>query len=451
MQSKRRLILLEFNELCPSLIDKFIGEGVLPNFKKLKEASETFVTHTDEEFLEPWIQWVTLHTGVPVSEHHIMDLDEANKLNHKPFWDDVADANVLLVSPMNVKFSRADRSIFIPDPWAASQTPSPEVKPFCKFIRSAITGHARTDKFNASDAWGAVRFLGSHGVSFDSIKGAISQLWQERVGSLDVKWRRATILDRLLWDVFAHFWKSQRNPRVGIFFSNATAHYQHKYWAHHDPSIFKLKPSQTELDTYGQAIRFGYQAHDRLIGKALALADSNTTLALCTALSQQPMRDYEDRGGKAMFIPKDYGALLPALGVTARFRVEALMAEESWLHFESEADQQAALAAMLAAKTNDGRQLLKARSRQGASCIVGCDVLSAEVNPQTRVVGVDGQSALFADLFLSMPTVTTGKHHPDGVFWIAEPNRRQATTAHVEPRLPLTQVRGRLEQALAVS
>ena len=180
MQSKRRLILLEFNELCPSLINKFIGEGVLPNFKKLKEASETFVTHTDEEFLEPWIQWVTLHTGVPVSEHHIMDLDEANKLNHKPFWDDVADANVLLVSPMNVKFSRADRSIFIPDPWAASQTPSPEVKPFCKFIRSAITGHARTDKFNASDAWGAVRFLGSHGVSFDSIKGAISQLWPQK-------------------------------------------------------------------------------------------------------------------------------------------------------------------------------------------------------------------------------------------------------------------------------
>lgn len=447
--SERRLILLEFNELCPGLIDKFISEGALPNFKRLREMSDTFVTHTTEEVLEPWIQWVTVHTGVPVSEHRIMDLDEADKLNHKPFWDDLQDANVLLVSPMNVKFSRADRSIFIPDPWAASQSPSPEVKPFCKFIRSAITGHARTDRFNASDAWGAIRFLAGHGVTWDSIRGAVTQLAQERSSNRDVKWRRATILDRLLWDVFAHFWKGPRRPRVGVFFSNATAHYQHKYWAHHDPSIFALKPSQAELDTYGAAIRFGYQAHDRLIGKALALADGNTTVALCTALSQQPMRDYEARGGKAMFIPKDYGALLPALGVTARFRAEALMAEESWLHFDSKEEQQTALAILLAAKTSDGRQLLKVRSTEDNSCIVGCDVFAAEVTPQTQIVTSSGARVSFAAHFLPMPTVTSAKHHPDGVFWIARPNRR-AAVAGAEPRLPLTQVRVKLEQALAL-
>ena len=108
----QRLILLEFNELCPHLVDRFIGEGALPNFKRLRDASETFITHTNEEVLEPWIQWVTVHTGVPLSEHGIKDLDEAEKVAHNTFWDGLAEENVLLMSPMNVKFRR--QSIVVP-------------------------------------------------------------------------------------------------------------------------------------------------------------------------------------------------------------------------------------------------------------------------------------------------------------------------------------------------
>ncbi len=126
----QRLILLEFNELCPNLVEQFIGEGLLPNFKRLRDASETFITHTSEEVLEPWIQWVTVHTGVPLSEHGIKDLDEAEKVKHNTFWDELDKENVLLMSPMNVKFRRRDQSLFMPDPWAASQMPSARSIPF---------------------------------------------------------------------------------------------------------------------------------------------------------------------------------------------------------------------------------------------------------------------------------------------------------------------------------
>lgn len=450
--SPQRLILLEFNELCPSLIEKFIAEGILPNFARLKARSETYVTHTTEEHLEPWIQWVTLHTGVPVSVHGIMDLDEANKLRHQPFWDQLRDDPVLLVSPMNVKFAGDDRSIFLPDPWAASQAQatSKEVLPFYRFIRSAVNSHARTDKLDASSAMGAAKFLLSHGMSFDSMLGAIRQLWQEKFGAQDVKWRRATILDRLLWDVFAHFWKSPRQPRVGVFFSNATAHYQHKYWAHHDPALFSLKPSASELATYGDAIRFGYRAHDALIGKAISLAGSESSIALCTALSQQPMRDYEGRGGKAMFVPKDYQAMLPAFGVTEPFRDEALMAEESWLHFESPTACQQAIATLSAIRTDQGLPVFKFRNAASNSCIVGCAVFTSEVAPGATVVLGDGRRVPFAEHFIAIPTVTTGKHHPDGVFWLARARDQRQEAASLSTRLPLTQVRSKLEQALAL-
>ncbi|HXC08786.1 MAG TPA: hypothetical protein VNV61_07645 [Steroidobacteraceae bacterium] len=449
-QHHQRLILLEFNELCPHLVDRFIDEGALPNFKRLRDASETFITHTNEEVLEPWIQWVTVHTGVPLSEHGIKDLDEAEKVTHNTFWDGLAEENVLLMSPMNVKFRRRNQWLFMPDPWAASQVPSAELEPFYNFVRAAVNSHARTDRLDLKVAARAMRFLLAHGLTLNTLAAAFSQLFVEKLGRRDAKWRRATILDRLLWDVFAHFWRGPRQPRVGIFFSNATAHYQHKYWSHHDPSIFSLKPNADEIGTYGNVIRFGYQAHDRLIGKAMALAGSDTAIALCTALSQQPMLDYEVRGGKQMFLVRDFAALQAALGVRATARAEALMAEESWLHFATEAEGADGYRKISSAKTGDGRALFKLRGFDGKSFIIGCGVFATEVDARTTIVNEAGASVPFHEHFLQMETVTTAKHHPDGILWImsGHPSHGAPKTGFAET-LPLTHVRGKLEQALA--
>jgi hypothetical protein len=446
----QRLILLEFNELCPPLVDRFIDEGALPNFKRLRDASETFITHTNEEILEPWIQWVTVHTGVPSSQHGIKDLDEAEKVAHATFWDGLTEENVLLMSPMNVKFLRRNQSLFMPDPWAASQTASAELEPFSNFVRAAVNSHARTDRLDLKIASRAVRFLLTHGLTIKTLAAACRQLLAEKLSGRDVKWRRATILDRMLWEVFAYFWRGPRQPRVGIFFSNATAHYQHKYWSHHDPSLFALKPDTAELETYRDAIRFGYQAHDRLIGKAMALAGKGTAIALCTALSQQPMLDYEIRGGKQMFLVKDFGALQKALGIKVPARAEALMAEESWLHFATAEDGADGYGKISAAKTGDGRALFKSRGFDGKSFVVGCAVFASEVDAHSTIISAAGASLPFREYFLQMETVTTAKHHPDGIFWImsGDPSRHAPKTSLVET-LPLTHVRGKLEQALA--
>jgi hypothetical protein len=449
-QLNQRLILLEFNELCPELVDRFIDEGALPNFRHLRDASETFITHTNDEILEPWIQWVTVHTGVPFSEHGIKDLDEAEKVTHATFWDALADENVLLMSPMNVKFRRRNQWLFMPDPWAASQTPSAELEPFYNFVRAAVNSHARTDRFDLKIAGRAVRFLLGHGLTMTTLAAAFRQVLAEKVSHRDVKWRRATILDRMLWDVFAHFWQGPRQPRVGIFFSNATAHYQHKYWSHFDPSLFTLKPNTAELETYRDAIRFGYQAHDRLIGKAMAVAGSGTAIALCTALSQQPMLDYEIRGGKHMFLVKDFAALQRALGISVPARAEALMAEESWLHFSTGEDGAEGYRQISAAKTGDGRALFKVRGFDGQSFVMGCAVFASEVDAHTMVINAAGASMPFHQYFLQMETVTTAKHHPDGLFWLKSGRQsRPATKSGDVAPLPLTEVRSKLEQALA--
>src|SRR5262245_53443715 len=99
------VILLEFNELTPSLIDRFIGEGELPNFSRFRNESQTFITEAEERapFLEPWIQWVTVHSGLNYRRHGVFHLDEGHKLTADRVWDVVAErgANALVCGSMN--------------------------------------------------------------------------------------------------------------------------------------------------------------------------------------------------------------------------------------------------------------------------------------------------------------------------------------------------------------
>src|SRR5688500_16290979 len=88
-----RTILLEFNELTPSLIDRFIAKGRLPNFARFRDESQLFLTDAEERapYLEPWIQWVTVHSGLKYTDHGVFNLDEGHKLRAKRIWDVICD------------------------------------------------------------------------------------------------------------------------------------------------------------------------------------------------------------------------------------------------------------------------------------------------------------------------------------------------------------------------
>ncbi len=60
-----RMIVLELNELTPSLMQRFMSEGKLPNFSRLYHEADVYTTTAEEQpgHLDPWIQWVTVHTG----------------------------------------------------------------------------------------------------------------------------------------------------------------------------------------------------------------------------------------------------------------------------------------------------------------------------------------------------------------------------------------------------
>src|SRR6185295_14640956 len=87
--SQKPVILIEFNELCPRLMDSFIAAGKLPHFKKFRDEATVARTLAEEvpPNLDPWIQWITVHSGVPFQKHRIHDLGDGHKLDAPNVWD----------------------------------------------------------------------------------------------------------------------------------------------------------------------------------------------------------------------------------------------------------------------------------------------------------------------------------------------------------------------------
>jgi len=318
---KDALILIEFNELCPSLLTRWMNEGQLPNFKTFHDASQVFVTEADVKEsvnLEPWIQWYSLHTGLSYYQHGVFHLSDGPKHNHKDIWQVLLDhkKKVGNFSSMNAKSCGDLGGVFLPDPWCTTEKASPhELKEFHAFISKTIQEYTNDNQMNRfAETANFVRFLLAHGLKLSTCLTIVGQLISERVSGGASQWMRASVLDEILFDVFSHYFYKEK-LEFATFFSNSTAHYQHCYWRHMEPDVFRLRPSDEEMSWHKNSILYGYQAMDKLMGKFLEMEKDGVTLILTTALSQQAYLKKEDIGGQHFYRPHNMEELLTDLGL----------------------------------------------------------------------------------------------------------------------------------------
>lgn len=427
-----KLILLEFNELTPTLMDQFIDEGILPNFARLRDESLVCISEADEDppFLEPWIQWVTVHTGLPYAEHQVFDLGDGARLNVPRIWDLLGQRGdrVWICGSMNASFQRPINGFILPDPWSTGVAPYPEGEftDFYDYVRLQVQEHTRASVPVSRSA--QLRFLGfmvRHGMSLETVRAIATQLVKERGG--ENRWKRATILDDLQWDVFRSYW-TRHAPDFSTFFLNSTAHFQHMYWRDFEPEVFGGKRGQ-EHTGQAEAIRFGYRHMDRIVGKCLDMIDDDTTVVLATALGQQPCLSYEDSGGKIFYRITDTARFFTLLGIGA-CRYAPVMSEQFKLHFASDAEASDA-AQRLRSLTLDGEPVMMARAN-GTEVFAGCQVFRPV--PADAMVTSPTTSFRFDEQFYDCNLVKSGMHHPDGIFWVREPGagaRHQAAPVRI--------------------
>lgn len=423
------VIMLEFNELTPVLMDRFIAAGKLPGFAKLRARSAAFVTDAEEDppYLEPWIQWITVHTGLGYKDHGIFDLGDGPKLTAPRIWDMLSDENkrVWICGSMNASVrGEGFKGRVLPDPWATGIRPIPDgdFDGFLNFVQKYVQEYTR-DKapVTAADSLRFLRFMTMHGLSAQTVTGILRQLLSEaRDGG---KWRRATILDRLQWDVFKYYYRREA-PDFSTFFLNSTAHFQHYYWRNLQPDSFDVKPSEEDQARYEDAILYGYQQMDEIVSDCLDMAGETATIVMCTALGSQPMLHYEESGGVQLFRAIDPDALFRFAGIDGGYEFAPVMAEEFRLFFEDEAGATAAMPKLLGMKLESGEPLMKAR-QSGREIYAGCSIFSPPgADVKVRSTG-SNELRDFYSLFYPLATgIKSGMHHRDGLLWISRPGEK---------------------------
>ena len=65
----QQLLFLELNEINFEYVASYVRRGGLPNLGRLIRVNGVARTVSEQRYeeLEPWIQWVTAHTGMPLA------------------------------------------------------------------------------------------------------------------------------------------------------------------------------------------------------------------------------------------------------------------------------------------------------------------------------------------------------------------------------------------------
>jgi hypothetical protein len=428
----RKVILVEFNELCPHLLKRWMDEGLLPNFRALHSASEVFVTQADETEpvnLEPWIQWYSVHSGLPYREHGIFHLTDGPRAAHKDIWRMLLEHghSVWNCSSMNARGLDDPRALFLPDPWCTSEAANPaELGVFHRFVAQKVQEYSNPAKaMGVQDYVRFVAFMLRHGLQAKTVAMIARQLLSERTSGGRTTWKRAAILDRLQADLFLHYFRKAK-PDFSTFFCNSTAHLQHSYWRCMAPESFTVKPSAAEVERFGGAILYGYQAMDRLLGDFTTLASAyDATLMFATALSQQPYLKYEHVGGHHFYRPRNVEALLAVLGVRAS-NLFPVMTHQFLAQFPDAAARDLAQE-QLSELAYDGLCVFEFQTKpqEPNALYFGNQIHS--LAPQEAVLETAGAlpaSTRYYDLFYKIDEIKSGRHHPDGCFWIGTGTHR---------------------------
>lgn len=280
---EKKTILLGLNELNVDFIKHYIKNGHLPNFKYLIDQygyTET-ISENKYELLEPWIQWVTIHTGLNYSEHNIFRLgDITERKDIKQIWEIIEEKGYSIgaVSPFNADNRLNNPAFFVPDPWTKTQASgSKYLIDAASAVSQAVNDNANK-KISPKSIWRIIK------TAIITIPITRLNRYIRAVINIRKTGSRALILDNLLADIFLYEWKKHL-PDFSSLFLNTGAHFQHHYMFNSRAYKGSLKNPEWHCPAKEDPLSSILREYDAVIGELLKL---NARLIICTGLHQNP-------------------------------------------------------------------------------------------------------------------------------------------------------------------
>lgn len=433
MNVVQQLLFLELNEVNFEFLREYISMGELPNFSKffsLHGFEETYSEQAYDE-LEPWIQWVTAHTGLTYAEHSIFRLGDVVGADIPQIWEQLEDAGLKVgaVSPMNAKYRLRDPAFFIPDPWTDTNMRADRVDTrFYQAIRQAVNDNAagRLDKKSALNfAVGGLR----------NASLANYPTYLKLAGSARNKaWSKALFLDQILTDLFVRLVRTKK-PDFATLFLNAGAHIQHHY-------MFSSAAYKGQLCNPAWYVKAGedplldvYRLYDQILGQ-VQRTFPQARLMLATGLHQVP---YEKTAFYWRLV--DHAAFLQELEIPFR-SVEPRMSRDFLITCSSAEEAREADRILSRIKAEDGTPIFTIDNR-GADLFVMLSYPNDIPKGMTVVAGNRRVENLRRHV--AFVAIKNGEH--DGIGYFSD---SQNVASEHKGTFPLADIPDRIRKALGL-
>jgi len=285
MENKKKLIFIELNEINFDIVKKYNSKFNFKFFNKsfFKQLKKTY-SEDDYNLLEPWIQWVSIHTGKSAKDHNIFRLGDIKNFSQEQIFEVIEKKKKIVgaICPMNAKNNLNDPAYFISDPWTKTES-----KPglWNKFVAKNISEIVNTNsnkKINYKTLTNIMIIL------IKSFRFVNTKIYLNLfIKSLFRKWNKALILDLILHDIHIKLIKKKNTDFSTIFF-NAGAHIQHHYFLN-SPFIKKfsnIKNPSWYIKEYYDPFEDMILFYDKILYEYSTLKDYEIILA--TGLSQIP-------------------------------------------------------------------------------------------------------------------------------------------------------------------
>lgn len=426
-----RTISLELNELNFHYVIGYAAAGKLPHFARLLDECALVTTRAERgyPFLEPWIQWPTVYSGLGYDEHRLFRLGDVIGSGHRQIWEylEARGLKVGAVSPMNAANRCVAPDFFLPDPWTNTAiTAEPRVKALFELIARVVNSNA-TEPVSFVKTGRRLLPLALPYLAPGSWPH-YARILRKAIG---YQWAKAAFLDRLLADLFIALVRRNRTDYASLFL-NAGAHIQH----HHTYDSSAYDGERSNPAWYSRAaesdedpLLFIYQTYDAILADMLALED--TRVIITTGLSQMPneREHYQYR-------PRDFARFLADVGLPG-VKCEPRMSRDFLLSFGSRPEVEHAIAT-LGRVTAEGKPFFTVEDRgESLFCQVACYGPPASL----KAITIDGAVTGLSDN-LALVSIENGIHQTTGYYIDS------AIPRGVGPsEIPLTDVFDRLCQA----
>jgi hypothetical protein len=416
MNQSKKVFLLELNEFNLELLQTCTKLFHLKNLEKVLGYSKTKIYTEDRyesDFLEPWVQWVSIHTGLSSKEHKIKHLGDVPHLDSPQIWQVLGEKGVTSAvwGAMNASKAVETCQIFLPDPWTFSETAYPNaINDLLEPLRYLSKNYLdRQPKVMIQKAKNLFRFFKEKNLLKDFLKTIFS------MGYYSLKFKMEhfpfiCLLEKLSVELFLTY-KKETQPGFSLLFINSLAHLQHHHWKDFD---YQSNPK----------LRFGLQNLDHMIGKILEALEDNEILLVTNGLSQ---KNTNDESPWILYRQFNHAEFLEKIGIHAE-KIEPHMTHDAHLFFNSVEEKEEAKKILEKILVKDKPLFFVEEYKEDLKKLFYKIVFTDDLEDQATFI-CKGQVLPFFEYFKKV-VKRTGRHIQEGVLFSSEPLSKEFMMNH---------------------